>query len=89
MKALDIEDMLNDKGSAILPQKEAKMFLRITIDEYIKQAIAGDIEDVGVIVEDLVAMIQLIDEKDWEWVYLETNPMSASNLHILEAGIKA
>lgn len=89
MKALDIEDMLNDKGSAILPQKEAKMFLRITIDEYIKQAIAGDTEDVGVIVEDLVAMIQLIDDKDWEWVYLETNPMSPSNLHILEAGIKA
>lgn len=89
MKAQYITDILNDKGQAIASGEDVKTFLRITADEYIRQAIAEDVEDVGVIIDDIVAMIRLIDKEDWEWVYIEENPMSVSNLHIMEAGKKA
>lgn len=88
MKSDYIMDLLNDRGYAIATAEDTKTFLRLTADELIRQAIAGDIEEVGEMIDDIVAMIKTIEDQGWTDCYIEENPMAISNLHILEAGAK-
>lgn len=86
MKSDYIMDLINDKGYAIATAEDTKTFLRLTADELIRQAIAGDTEEVGGAIDDIVAMIRMIEDKGWTYCYIEEHPMAESNLNIREAG---
>lgn len=86
MKSATIEDMLNDKGYAIATAEDTKTFLRLTADELIRQAIAGDTEEVGGAIDDLIGMIRMIKQQGWAYCYIEEHPMAESNLNVKEAG---
>ena len=86
MKNTMIEDLMNSKGYAIAPAEDTISFLRSTADELIRQAIAGDSEEVGGVIDDIVGMIRMIKQQGWTYCYIEEHPMAESNLNVREAG---
>jgi hypothetical protein len=78
---LDLDD------GFVLSQKQAIEFLRWGVEQEFEQAIGElgiDCTTAGAFMEDVVAMAQVILDKDWGWVKFEASPMSASGITIKE-----
>lgn len=88
MGSINYEDLDLDEGF-VLSQRQAIEFLRWGAGQEFEQAIEKgacgiDCASAGAFFEDVVAMAQVILDKDWAWVKFETSPMSASGINIKE-----
>lgn len=85
---MDYSKLDLDEGF-VLSQRQAIEFLRWCVAQEFGQAIEKgaygiDCASAGAFFEDVVAMAQVILDKDWAWVKFETSPMSASGINIKE-----
>lgn len=85
---MDYSKLDLDEGF-VLSQSRAIEFLRWGAGQEFEQAIQKgacgiDCASASAFFEDVVAMAQVILDKDWAWIKFEASPMSASGINIKE-----
>lgn len=73
----------------VLSQGASLRYLKYLVEQEFEQAMQKgaygiDSESAGAFFEDIVAMAQLVVDKDWEWVKFSESPMSTSGIVIKE-----